>query len=340
MKLAIRILLLVLGLGLFAWLVARSDPREIWATLSVMGWAAPLILCPYFLVYVADTLGWRFAFGGADPKTRTFPRLFRIRWMGEAVNNIAPTVHIGGEAVKVYLLSKLGYPTTQAAASAVVGKTTQFLGQAIFLTLGAVASIQVLGAAGTLRWVMLGIISFISLIVATLFWLQRRGLFGSIFRGLERLGLRSATLDRHRVRLLEIDTQIVDFYAGERPWFRASLAAFTTGWLLDTLEIFFVAWLMDIELGWVQALSIEAFIGVAKGVGMISPGAIGIQEAGIVLLCRLAGAPDVFGVSYAVLRRGRELAYAAVGWGMLFIEESTIRGITERVVAGPSEDAS
>ncbi len=70
---------------------------------------------------------------------------------------------------------------------------------------------------------------------------------------------------------------------------------------------------------------------VAKGFGSVAPGSIGIQETGIVLLCRLAGAPDSFGVAYAVVRRGRELTDAGLGWLMLFLEESTIRGFSQRV---------
>jgi uncharacterized membrane protein YbhN (UPF0104 family) len=75
---------------------------------------------------------------------------------------------------------------------------------------------------------------------------------------------------------------------------------------------------------WLQALAVEAFISVAKVLGLFVPGAVGVQESGVVLLCRLAGLPEPFGLAYALFRRGRELLYAAVGWAWLSLEEASL----------------
>ena len=126
LKPAIRIAVLILGLAVFGWFVREVDPRQIWTELRRLGWLAPLVLLPYFAVYLTDTLGWRFAFGKDLPRDLSYATLFRIRWMGEAVSNVTPTAQLGGEAVKVYLLGKRGFSTVQATASVVVGKTLQF----------------------------------------------------------------------------------------------------------------------------------------------------------------------------------------------------------------------
>jgi len=62
-----------------------------------------------------------------------------------------------------------------------------------------------------------------------------------------------------------------------------------------------------------HALAVEAFISVAKALGIFVPGALGVQESGIVFLGYLFGLPPALGVSYAIIRRGREVAYAAIG---------------------------
>jgi hypothetical protein len=66
---------------------------------------------------------------------------------------------------------------------------------------------------------------------------------------------------------------------------------------------------------------------LSKFLGLLVPGALGVQESGIVFLCRAAGLPDAFGVTYAVIRRGRETAYAVFGWAMLYLEEISLKAV-------------
>ena len=84
-------------------------------------------------------------------------------------------------------------------------------------------------------------------------------------------------------------------------------------------------------LDWTQALAFEAFISVAKALGVFSPAALGVQESGVVFLFYLFGLPPTLGVSYAIIRRGRELIFALIGGAFLYAEEPTLRGFARRV---------
>ena len=108
MKLALKLFIAAAGLALFGWFVQRVGLNTISHAFLTLGWSAPLILLPFTLVYLLDTLGWRFAFGRAFPSTISFGTLFRIRWAGESLNNVVPSAYLGGEAAKVYLLHKRG----------------------------------------------------------------------------------------------------------------------------------------------------------------------------------------------------------------------------------------
>jgi uncharacterized protein (TIRG00374 family) len=328
---ALRILVLLLGLAVFAWFVRGIDPAQIGVELGKLGSLAPLTLAPYFAVYLADTLGWRFAFGKGLPASLGYLEMFRVRWMGEAVSNVTPTAQLGGEAVKVYLLGKRGFSTSQAAASVIVGKTLQFLAQAIFLTVAASLALRVFADSAPVRLAIGLVVGICASSVLILFLLQRRGLFGSMLTLLSGVGIHLRRFEAQLEGLRGVDRRIIDYYTNERGYFAASLGSYLIGWTLDTLEIWLVSHLMGAPLDWPQAIAIEAFIAVAKGFGSLAPGSIGVQETGIVLLCRLAGAPDEFGVAYAVFRRGREVLFAGLGWGMLFFEESSLRGLRERV---------
>lgn len=329
MKRALRWVLLGLGLALFGWFLARAGWREVGQALGELGWLAPIPFLPYALVYALDTVAWSYAFY-VRPRV-SWKRLYRIRWSGESVNNVIPTAYVGGEALKVYLLRKSGVRLRDAASAAIVSKSTQTLAQLLFVALAAGAFVIVAPSEGPLHRGMLFVVIVSVLLVSILFWLQRAGFFKTLMDHMGRTGLRIQALERQREHLLLLDNQIKGFYRKHRGRFFLSVGFYLSGWLLDPAEIFLAAWLMGIEITWFQALAVEAFIGVAKVMGLFVPGAIGVQESGIVLLCRWAGLPDAFGFAYAILRRGRELVYASIGWILLYSEELSIATLRDQV---------
>ena len=333
MKTAARVLLLAAGLALFAWFVQRAGVGEIWRTCSNLGWLAPLALVPYAAIYAADTLGWRFAFAGSASLPVSFWRLYLIRWCGESMNHVVPSAYIGGESIKVYLLHKRGVAVGQAAAGVIVGRTLQMLTQVMFIALGAAAFLWIADPGSQVRRGMAFALAGSVVAVAGLFWLQSHGMFSTLFRVLLKLRLRFASLESKREKLEQVDRQVTDFYRNDRRRLAMSTGGYFTGWLLDTLDIYLVAWLLGMPIGWTEALAVEAFISVAKMLGLFVPGALGVQESGIVLVCRLAGLPDALGVAYAIIRRGRDVVYASIGWLLLYLEEATLKGLPARVAS-------
>lgn len=337
MKTAIRVFLLLAGLALFGWFLHRAGPAEIWRTCASLGWFAPAILLPYAVVCVADTFGWRSAFGGGSKPKISFFQLYRIRWCGDAVNNVIPSAYVGGEAVKVYLLRKRGVPLESATASVIVGRTVQTLTQVMFIAVGAAAFLTISGPHPGVRPAMIFVLVGSVAAVAILFWLQSHGLFSILLRVLPRLGFRLAALESRSAELVQIDQRVMAFYQNDRRHFLFSACGYFAGWLLDTLDILLVAWLLGMPIEWTHALAIEAFVGVAKILGLFVPGALGVQESGIALVCRLAGLPDALGLSYAILRRGREVVYASLGWLLLYLEEATLKGLSGKVASAPAD---
>ena len=337
MKTAARLLLLAAGLALFGWFIQRAGVGEIWRTCVSLGWLAPLALLPYAVIYAADTLGWRFAFAGNASLPVSFWRLYRIRWCGESVNNVVPSAYIGGESVKIYLLHKHGVSAGQAAASVIVGRTLQTLTQILFIALGAAAFLSIADPESNLRLGIMFVLAGSVTVVGGLFWLQSRGMFSILFRLLSKLGIRSAALESKREKLEQIDHQVAGFYRNDRRRFALSAGGYFAGWLLDTLDIYLVSWLLGMPIGWTQALAVEAFISVAKMLGLFVPGALGVQESGIALVCRLAGLPDALGLAYAIIRRGRDVVYASLGWLLLYLEEASLKELPQRIASQSNE---
>ena len=76
MKVALKLFVAALGLALFVWFVQRAGLGAIAQAFANLGWFAPLVLLPFGLVYLLDTLGWRLAFGneGVAPYRRLHAR--------------------------------------------------------------------------------------------------------------------------------------------------------------------------------------------------------------------------------------------------------------------------
>ena len=337
MKTALRWILLLLGLGLFGWFIHRAGPAEIFANVRRLGWLAPVVLVPFFLVYLLDTLGWYLAFGSYAKVRPAFFTLFRVRWAGESINNVIPSGYVGGEALKVYLLHKRGIPGLTAGTSVVASKTCQVLAQVLFIAIGALAALPHLPPdSGARKGMMLIAVSAL-VVVGLLFLLQRQGMFSSLHALLNRLHVRIKTLERHRDSLRKLDDQIFGFYHRDRRHFFQSTAAYFMGWLADTIEVFLVCHLLGLPLSWTEAIAIESFIGVAKAMGIFVPAAIGVQESGVVLLFHLLGLPAPIGVAYAVIRRGRDLFYVLVGGVLLYAEEASFKRVLEHAAANPAD---
>ncbi|MBX3745533.1 MAG: flippase-like domain-containing protein [Verrucomicrobiae bacterium] len=321
----LRRILVVGGLAALSWFAWQVDWPGTFRVLARLGWALPLVFVPYLLVYFADTAGWRSCFG--HPPRLSWLRFLRIRWAGEAVNNVIPSGHVGGEAVKVLLLRRHGVSGHDGVPAAVISKTLQSVSQLAFLGLGAWCFLALGTAPAAFRQAMGGLLAIGT--VALLAWvaLQRRGLFASLNSVVRRFRAGDTRWGRKLAEWDGLDARIVGFRRNHPYRFAGALAFYGLGWLLDATEILVFAVLTGTPLSVEQAVAIEAFVGVAKGLTVFIPGALGVQEGSIVFLCRMAGVDETFGAAYALIRRLRDVVFASIGWKLLLLDRVRLRDL-------------
>jgi uncharacterized protein (TIRG00374 family) len=332
MKNFAKALLLIVALGLFGSYIFKLGPATVWGVLASIGPWAPLILLPYFVVYIVDCLAW----SQTLPMGRlSFLTRFRTRWAGESVNNLIPTAYVGGEAAKVVLLRPYGISAHDGAVAAIVSKTAQTVAQLFFIVGASAVFFQLAKDQPKLRLGILFILIGGVAAVGLLFWVQKIGLFRMFWGVLGAMPFRVRKLEERKAKLLQLDQTIFGFYCEHRGRFYRSTILYLCGWTLDTVEIYLVAHLLGVPITWSQALVMEAFTGVAKALGMWLPGSLGVQESGIVLMGKLVGLPDAFVAAYALIRRARELVFAGIG--MLLFYSGQKKSGSERL--NPNESA-
>ena len=338
MKKGWRIILLAVGLALFAWFIQRTGWTDIRDTFAKLGPWMLVALIPYTIVFTIDCVGWRFTFGPTALKGIPFRVVWSIRLIGEAINNVIPSMYVGGEAVKVGLLKRRGVPVVTAASAAVRSKTAQSVAQSTFIAMGAAVAAVALPTEHTeIKWAFAAIALLAFTCMALLFRIQRHGLCTTLIGWVRRLGFRLKSLEPKEQKIRELDDEIYVFYNRDKKYFRWCTLTYLAGWMFDTVEIMVVAHLLGAHVTWADAFAIEAFISVARGFNTVVPGALGVQEFSVVGLFTLFSYGHELGAQYAVVRRGRDVIFAALGWGLLYAGEATWKSLRTESQA---EDAS
>jgi glycosyltransferase 2 family protein len=306
----VRALAAVAGVVVIAWLVREIGPQALWAQLETLSWRGPVLVLPYGLVAVLDAAGWRYAFPGRLP---SLPLCVAVRLAGEAVNVTTPTATLGGEPVKAWLMTRRGVPIVDGLVSVVIAKTTLVVSHLGFLALGLMLAAARLRPASGLLTSMAVLTGVGMLAIGTFVWAQQRGLFGASGRALGWMGL-GVPVVGHLTRL---DDHVRAFYQGQRPRLGFSLLFHFLGWIAGSVEVWLALRFLGSPVDLGTAIVIEAFASAIRSATFLIPASLGVQEGGLVGIFFALGLDASAGLSFGLIRRMRELAWALVGYGFL-----------------------
>jgi len=312
----LRLALLALGLLTLGFLIWHIGPGNIYDAAARLGPTALIImLIPSVIMYVVEAYGWKVTLG---PSAQAVPfwRLLAIRSAGEVVNMTTPTAYMGGEPLKAYLLRKHQVPIVDGLASVVIAKTTMTIAEVLFILVGIGLGFLILGRHGSSgQIVAAGLLSVGLLMFGTagFVFVQRRGIFALILETLRTWGWRIGFLEAREDQLRSLDRTILNFYNHHQGAFYASTALYLVGWLAESLEVYVIVSCLGGPADLLTSVSIGALSVFIKGGTFFIPGSLGAQDAGNLLLLQSFGYNDVIGITFALLRRFRELVWIGIG---------------------------
>lgn len=316
----VNVVLLALGILLLAAVLNQVDLHVLGAQISrVGGLGFSAIMVVYALGFSADVLSWQVVVRSVSTSGTWFRRLFLIRAIGEAYNNIVPSASMAGEPIKIWLLKhNHGISYADSSTSLMLSKTasmialTTFAGAALmtaFVVQDLTAQQKLYSA--TLFVVLLGAISIFVL-------LQRAAVLSALATRISKVRIGRKLLpfveDLHR-----FDVGMQAFYIEEKRLLGLSFIFATLGWLVGVVEIMLIFWLLGQPVSWTDALLIEAALQLVRTLAFVVPAGLGAQEAAMFVVAgAIMGDPGT-GIAAALVRRCRELAWvvASLGIGLM-----------------------
>jgi glycosyltransferase 2 family protein len=312
----LRYILFAFGLIVLCLLVWNIGPSNIYEAASRLGpLALGIILIPSVIMYVIEAYGWKLVLG---PSASTVPfwRLLAIRTAGEVVNMTTPTAYLGGEPLKAYLLKQFHVPIIEGAASVVIAKTTLTIAEVLYILVGIAIGFLILGTGSSAGQTITAAVVSVAVLVCSIagfVFVQQRGLFASMLSIVKKLRLRISVLEAQEEHLRLIDQTILNFYRHHRKAFSLSTGVCFLGWLVESLEVFVIIYFLGDSASLWSVISIGALAALIKGGTFFIPGSLGAQDAGNLFLLQAFGYNEVTGITFALLRRFREVVWIAIG---------------------------
>ncbi|MFQ5716850.1 MAG: flippase-like domain-containing protein [Nitrospinales bacterium] len=313
---------LLLGALLLAWAIRHVDISAVGHLIAQTGYGFLLILTPFFLVTVAHTIAWKYAFKPQEIQDVKLWELWRIRQIGEAFNTITPLGTVGGEPVKAQLLKERhSLSLKQGLASGVVTRTTNLMALTIFLVGGTVLIFGSSLVSQNFKHASLaGLVVFSTMILLFLLFQLKGGLnvLASWFSKLP-FGGKIQNMLSH----LEILSRDMSGYYRKHPnRCGKSIFYMLAGWVVGIMELYVILYFIGHPLSFTELWIIEALLQLIRAGSFFIPLSLGAQESGLVVIFVAMGMTANLGLAVSLIRRIKDLVWVGgglmLGWTLAF----------------------
>ena len=326
------IVFVVLGLALFAYFVKKAGVGQIVDGIRRLGAGFLLIIAISSVRHIVRSLAWSLCMEG--PCRLRFWDAFRARLMGDAIGNVLPFASfVVSEPAKPALIRDR-VPLMAGLSALAIENIFYGLSVAVFIFSGMVALLLSFSLPKGLRLASIIALIVIMLAIMSGALLIRKQLkfISGAARFLQRRGLNEKWIEKGRT----LEDRIYGFYRGNSARFLPILLLEGCFHLAGVCEIYvtlsFISPQQPPTL--LTAFILESVNRVISVVFKFIPLRMGVDEAGTGKVSTILLFTEATGVTLAIVRKARDVFWAAVGMTLL-----VQRGLSLRTAAREAEEA-
>jgi hypothetical protein len=328
----------VVGLALFTYFVKKAGINQIADGIRRLGAGFLIIIAISAVRQIARSLAWTLCVD--EPYRLRFWDAFRARVMGDAIGNVLPFASfvISEPAKPALIRDRL--PLMAGLSAIAIENIFYSLSVAVFISSGMIALLLSFSLPQGLRlgsFFVLGVIVIV--IAAGTFLIRRQARFISGTAGfLHRRGVNEKWIEKGRT----MEDRIYGFYRRHRARFIPILLLEACFHLAGVCEIYvtlsFISPQQPPTL--LTAFILESVNRVITMAFKFIPLRMGVDEAGTGKVSKVLLFTETAGVTLAIVRKARDVFWAAVGMGLLFQRGLSLRAVARDAEAALAEQAN
>jgi len=310
----------VSGVILIIFLFFLVDVKQIFSQLGEVGPAGiGTFALNIFLIFLLDSISWKLilkSYGYSPP----LKDIFSAKMVGFAINYLTPSMYIGGEPLRTYIIARRNsFPLTGVGVTVIVNKFLELCAALCFIYLGTIWALIKYELPREIYIVVLLANIFFGVVIGIVLvsFLAQKKLFTSLIKLIQRIKFLSKPLEKATLQISGMENDIFLAFKEHR---KNTLLAFELN-LLSGCLIFLKPLLFFYFLKITLSLPQLALIFVLTHLlfaFQVTPGSLGIFEAGGVGIYKLIGIEAPRALAYTLTVRIMDFSQIGIAASFLF----------------------
>lgn len=330
-RVSLFLVTLLVGVGVFGYFVQKEGVGNIIESLTFFG-VLPFVgfVLISLLNFVLYSWRWQIIINSHLEKKDRVPlwRVYLHRLGGFAMSYLTPAAQVGGEPVRMALLTTDKVSLKKSTSSVVLDIAFELSAYVVFIIAGVLlAIVQGLGDGQSFLIIVVGLASM--MIVLILFFLSiayGKGFFVHLFR-FTRLN-RIKKLEKWERAIIQTEQLMTDFLSKRKSMLFLIAALSLSVISFRVVEAFYIAYFYGVDMNFAQAFLVSTLPGIALILPV--PAGLGLFEGGFSAVFTLLSIP-LSAVSFALIIRMRDAIFIFGGLvhilsqGRTFIERKIMK---------------
>ncbi len=309
-------LFILLGITLLVWTFKQISFDEI---KKVFFYSDPkyvlLFILSSFLIITLHTWRWKIIIKTVGHNISIF-KLLSYKIAGMSVSFITPGAKVGGEPVRALLLQKHGVEFHKGLSTVITDKIIDLSSQGVLFIVAAIVAITTVTMPRDMLILLIITTLFFSGVIIYVYYqiFNDRNLFLRLFK---KLRLNKLKMFRNTEnKIIEFERVIVKFHREDSKEFYFSIILTMLAWFIMFSEYYFALMILNqLGVSIMQIFMIITMMGAAYLLPI--PMALGVFEAGQVMIFKVFGLSAAMGIGLAMVIRARDTLNCLIGLSIL-----------------------